>query len=141
MDLDELDAENARTGGLLIMFPSAPVPADPEAELARSHIRAVLERAVDELPEAFRTVFVLRDIEGMSGEETAEQLSIRAETVKTRLHRARKLLRVAIEARLSSAFAELFPFDGARCASMADRVVRHLALHGVPTKAESTART
>ena len=125
--LDELDAENVRPGGQLIMFPSALIPADPEVELARRQVRGMLERAVDELPDAFRTVFVLREIEGMSGEETAEYLSIRPETVKTRLHRARKLLRATIEARLSGAFAELFPFDGARCATMADRVVRRLA--------------
>jgi RNA polymerase sigma-70 factor (ECF subfamily) len=81
---------------------------------------------VDALPEAFRVVFILRDVEGMSIEETAGHLAIRPETVKTRLHRARKLLREAIEVRLSASFRELYPFDGARCAHMADRVIERL---------------
>lgn len=117
---------DVHSGGLVIMFPSPPPPADPEAELARSQVRAVLEHAIDELPATFRLVFVLRDVEGLSTEETAAQLAIREETVKTRLHRARRLMRTALEQRLSAAFAELFPFDGARCARMAGRVAQRL---------------
>ena len=60
---------------------------------ARAEVRRLLERAVDELPDPSRLVFILRDIEEMRIEETAAQLEIRPETVKTRLHRARKLLR------------------------------------------------
>ena len=73
-----------------------------------------------------RIVFILRDIEELSTEETAAQLSIRPETVKTRLHRARRLMRKAIERRLSPTFSELFPFDGARCENMAERVIEAL---------------
>lgn len=105
------------------MFPTLVAPAASDAELARKQIREFLERAVDDLPEDFRIVFVLRDIEDMSTEETASQLSLKPETVKTRLHRARRLMRAAIEKRLSPTFSGLFPFDGARCDRMADRVV------------------
>ena len=59
----------------------------------------------------------------MSTEETATHLDIRIETVRTRLHRARKLMRAAIERQLSGAFSALFPFDGARCTSMAEQVI------------------
>jgi RNA polymerase sigma-70 factor (ECF subfamily) len=110
----------------VLMMPTMRGHADPEAEAARSHVRQVLEEAVDGLPETFRIVFILRDVEGMSIEETAGHLTIRPETVKTRLHRARKLLREAIEKRLSASFGELYPFDGARCAHMADRVIERL---------------
>jgi RNA polymerase sigma-70 factor (ECF subfamily) len=89
-------------------------------------VRRVLEKAIDALPDPFRIVFVLRDVEGMSTEETASHLSIRIETVKTRLHRARRLMRSAIEKELSGAFLEVFPFDGSRCAQMADRVMERL---------------
>jgi RNA polymerase sigma-70 factor (ECF subfamily) len=69
---------------------------------------------------------VLREIEGLSTDETARLLAIRPETVKTRLHRARRLLRVAVERRLSAAFGDIFPFGGARCARTAERVVERL---------------
>lgn len=125
VDLRELDdARIALDEGQLIMFPQT--PANPESETARHQIRVMLEQGVDRLPDLFRIVFVLRDVEGLSVEETALQLSIRPETVKTRLHRARRLMRAMLEERLSPAFADLFPFDGARCAGMADRVVERL---------------
>lgn len=124
--LEAIDMENNRPGGRLLMFPSGLSQPDPEVELSRSEMRRMLEQAVDELPDIFRTVFVLRDVEGMSTEETALHLGVKVETVKTRLHRARRLMRTALERRLSTAFSGLFPFDGARCAHMADRVVRQL---------------
>ncbi len=57
--------------------------------MAQGEIRAVLEQAIDELPDSFRAVFVARLVEGMSVEETADLFRLKAETVKTRLHRAR----------------------------------------------------
>jgi RNA polymerase sigma-70 factor, ECF subfamily len=124
-DLAALDAA-AAGGGSVIVFPMSPAPAGPESEAGRAQVRQVLERAVDALPEPFRLVFVMREIEGLSTEETATLLAIRPETVKTRLHRARRLLRRAIERMLSAGFGEIFPFDGARCVKMADRVVERL---------------
>ena len=126
-DLAELDAGAGHQG--VIMFPTLSPPA-ADAELARGQIREFLERAVDDLPDAFRIVFILRDIEEMSTEETAEQLSLKPETVKTRLHRARRLMRAAVEKRLAATFSELFPFDGARCDRMADRVIGRLRSSG-----------
>lgn len=123
-DLEQIDI--AAGQGRIIPFPTVQQPADPEIEMSRMEVRAMLERAVDELPAGFRAVFVLRDVEGLSVEETAEQLELRPETVRTRLHRARRLLRGAIEAQLSGSFTALFPFDGARCVAMADRVVTQL---------------
>lgn len=108
------------------MFPVSLTPLSADSELAREEVRDLLEKAVDDLPDAFRLVFILRDIEEMSTEETAIQLSLKPETVKTRLHRARRLMRAAIEKRLSTAFSDLFPFDGARCRRMADRVIGRL---------------
>ncbi|MFP3943950.1 MAG: RNA polymerase sigma factor [Alphaproteobacteria bacterium] len=103
-----------------------PPPASPESEAARGQVRQFLERAVDELPDTFRMVFVLREIEGLSVKETAALLGIGAGTVKTRLHRARRLIRKSIERRLAPRFAELFPFGGMRCARIADNVALRL---------------
>jgi RNA polymerase sigma-70 factor (ECF subfamily) len=114
----------------IIQFPLLQNHPDPETAMSRQEIRELLEQAVDALPEAFRAVFVLRDVEGLSADETAVQLEIRPETVNTRLFRARRLLRVAIEERLSMAFSALFPFDGERCVHMADRVVDELERAG-----------
>ena len=124
-DLAMLDAAAAE-GGSVIVFPMSPAPAGPESEAGRAQVRQVLERAVDALPEPFRLVFVMREIEGLSTEEAATLLAIRPETVRTRLHRARRLLRRSIERMLSAGFGEIFPFDGARCVHMADRVVECL---------------
>jgi RNA polymerase sigma-70 factor (ECF subfamily) len=127
--LEDIDMQLNDHGGQVLQFPISPSVSDPETELSRSQVRTLLEHAVDGLPVDFRAVFVLRDVEGMSTEETATHLDIRIETVKTRLHRARKLMRAAIESQLAGAFSALFPFDGARCASMADRVISALQSH------------
>ena len=124
--LEAVDIQDSSTGGRLIMFPSPQPPPNPERELARVQVRGIIERAIDTLPDSFRVVFVMRDVDGMSTEETASYLAIRIETVKTRLHRARKLMRSAIENELSGAFAEAFPFNGARCVHMAESVVEKL---------------
>jgi RNA polymerase sigma-70 factor (ECF subfamily) len=86
----------------------------------------MVEHAVDELPEAFRSVFMMREVEEMSIEETASFLGIRPETVKTRLHRARRLLQKALQARLVATMKDAFPFDGLRCNQVTDRVMQRL---------------
>lgn len=129
-DLDALDRQDVRGSAEIIQFPSMTPILDPETEMSRGQVREILEHAVDELPQGFRSVFVLRDVQGLSIEETASQLALKPETVRTRLHRARKMLRLAIEARLAGAFSSLFPFDGARCANMADRVLGDLRAAG-----------
>jgi RNA polymerase sigma-70 factor (ECF subfamily) len=110
----------------IINFPVSAMVSDPERTMARSEIRDVLERSIDELPDAFRAVFVARIVEGMSVEETAELFAIKPETVKTRLHRARTLLRDALDRQLGPALTETFPFGGHRCERMTEVIVRRL---------------
>jgi len=110
----------------IIPFPTS--NPDPETSMAQREIRALLERAIDDLPEAFRTVLVARVIEGMSVEETAEVLELRPETVKTRLHRARKLLREEMEKHVGPVLGDAFPFAGRRCERVADAVIMRLGL-------------
>ena len=88
--------------------------AGPEQRAGDRELGQAIEDAVDALPEVYRSVFVLRDVEGLSTAETAACLDINAETVKTRLHRARALLRNHITARIGAALRETFQFDGAR---------------------------
>lgn len=101
-------------------------PATPESELGRAEVRAFLEHAIDALPEPFRLTYVLRDVQEMSTREVAELLGVNPITVKTRLLRARRRLRDEIRQHLASEFSGVFPFDGARCAHMADRVIAAL---------------
>ena len=68
----------------------------------------------------------MRDVEEMSVEETAAQLGLRPETVRTRLHRARAQLRAALRDRITSALADTFPFAGERCARLTETVLRRL---------------
>ncbi|MGQ0485896.1 MAG: RNA polymerase sigma factor [Hyphomicrobiales bacterium] len=124
--LEEIDRQERPDGARIIMFPNASWSDNPEAQLSRSQIGALIERAIDDLPGPYRIVFVLRAVEEMSIAETAKLLALKPETVKTRLHRARAQLRTALDKKLASAFSDLFPFDGERCAHMAEKVVRHL---------------
>jgi RNA polymerase sigma-70 factor (ECF subfamily) len=98
-------------------------PVQPDASVAREQLRQMLERAVAGLPDAFRSVFVLREIEGLNVEETAEALDLAPATVKTRLLRARRKLREALEPDVQSAMAGVFPFAGADCEAMTERVL------------------
>jgi RNA polymerase sigma-70 factor (ECF subfamily) len=122
--VDVSTIDEAHLQGQVIQFPLQP---DPERRMAQREIHTMLEQAIDELPDIFRTVLVARMIEGMSIEETAELIGIKPETVKTRLHRARQLVKGALEKRLGSALTKAFPFDGWRCERMADVVVKRLS--------------
>jgi RNA polymerase sigma-70 factor (ECF subfamily) len=92
---------------------------DPERQAYTAELGHLLESAVDALPETYRIVFMLREIEGLSTSETAEGLALGEEAVKTRLHRARAMLRRTIAERLGAAGAQAFQFHASRC----DRVV------------------
>jgi RNA polymerase sigma-70 factor, ECF subfamily len=100
----------------------------PPGAVLRGEIRRLLERRIDDLPVAFRTVFVMRDVEDMSVQETADCLAIPAATVRTRLFRARALLREALARDLDAATIDVFGFAGERC----DRIVA-----GVLARAEA----
>lgn len=92
---------------------------DPERQAYAQELRRVLEIAVDELPESYRTVFMLRDVEGLSTSETGAGLGIGDEAVKTRLHRARAMIRRSVSARVGALTDSSFQFQAPRC----DRVV------------------
>jgi RNA polymerase sigma-70 factor (ECF subfamily) len=96
----------------------------PETEIARTQVRRLLEEAISALPAGFRLVFVLREIEGMTVEATAEALGLKPATVKTRFLRARRRLQEALAPELSAAFADSFAFAGGDCESLTERVVR-----------------
>jgi RNA polymerase sigma-70 factor, ECF subfamily len=127
VDLEVLDAESAAPSKI-IAFPLMPATADPEHAAAQRQIRHLIERAIDDLPEAFRVVFVMRDVQDLSTEETAGLLGLPPATVKTRLHRARRELRRALDEQLASTLTEAFPFDGKRCQDTADKVLERLQL-------------
>jgi RNA polymerase sigma-70 factor (ECF subfamily) len=91
----------------------------PEADAMRSQLRRLLERKIDALPLAFRTAFVLREVEELTIEEAAECLAIPAATVRTRVFRARALLRASLAEEMDVATGEVFGFGGAHC----DRIV------------------
>ena len=91
----------------------------PDTRAARGEMRRLLEAQIDALPEAYRTVFMLRAVEELSAEETATVLDIPPATVRTRLFRARSLLREALAQKIDLACEDAFSFAGERC----DRVV------------------
>ncbi|HET9032899.1 MAG TPA: RNA polymerase sigma factor [Dokdonella sp.] len=125
-DVEQLDI--APTGSArVIPFPGKFGIENPAATASRAQIRHLLEQAVADLPEPFRLVFILREIEECTTEETAQSLGIRAETVKTRLHRARRLLRSALQDTVRTTLSDAFPFLGLRCARMTDNVMNALA--------------
>jgi RNA polymerase sigma-70 factor (ECF subfamily) len=103
---------------------------DPERTMAQRQILALVERATDSLPDVYRTVFVARVIEGLSIEETADLLGVRAETVKTRLHRARALVRRALDDEIGPVLLDAFPFAGRRCERLTQAVMKRLGFEG-----------
>jgi len=105
----------------------------PETQLARRQIARILETAVSQLSEIFRTVFVLREIEGLSVEETAEILDILPQTVKTRHLRARRKLMQALDPEIRTVLTESFQFAGVDCERL---TARTLAALGVETGLE-----
>jgi RNA polymerase sigma-70 factor, ECF subfamily len=112
----------------IIQFPHPGTSADPEKSMAQREIQQVVEHAIDELAEAFRVVFISRVIEGMNVEETAGILGLKPETVKTRLHRARTMLRASVEKKIGPVVMEAFPFAGRRCERLTDAVLKRLVL-------------
>jgi RNA polymerase sigma-70 factor (ECF subfamily) len=115
----------------------APPPQDPERAAARQELRRRVEQAVDALPAPFRLVFVMRVIEQASVEETAAALGIPQATVKTRLHRANRMLRQTLGDELAAVFdgGGAFPFGGARCERLTRAVLSRLRFGGVLCRA------
>jgi RNA polymerase sigma-70 factor (ECF subfamily) len=101
---------------------------DPEQQALAGELRVLLESPIDALPEAYRSTFVLREVQGLSITETAECLGINEETVKTRLHRARGRLRETLYRSAGLANALVFPFHYPRCDRVVDAVFARLDL-------------
>jgi RNA polymerase sigma-70 factor (ECF subfamily) len=95
---------------------------DPEQTAANTELSRLLERLIEALPDGIRSVFVLREVEGMNTSETAEALDISEESVRVRLHRARASLRDSLAAHAIRDQRRLFAFHAVRC----DRVVRNV---------------
>ena len=110
----------------IIQFPLTSAADDPEKSMAQREIQHVVEGAIDELPEPFRIVFITRVLEGMNVEETADILDLKPETVKTRLHRARAMLRDNVERKIGPVVMEAFPFAGRRCDRLTAAVLKQL---------------
>ena len=116
----ELEPMSEREGDPMDRFAS--LAPDPEQQASNSEVRRLLEEAVEKLPDAYRAVFMLRDIEEMSTTDAADVLEITEENVKFRLHRARALLRKSLYARAGMERKEAFNFHAVRC----DRVVKNV---------------
>lgn len=101
----------------------------PEAAAMRGELRRMLERRIDALPEQFRIVFMLREVEELSVEETAEYLDLPPATVRTRAFRARALLREALARDVDTATVDAFGFAGERCDRIVGRVLEALRAH------------
>jgi RNA polymerase sigma-70 factor, ECF subfamily len=118
--MDFSDPKNANMEPLM-----ASKPAEEQACL--KELRAVLTKAVDDLPEDLRTVFTLRVIEEADTEETAECLGLSEANVKVRLHRARALLRDRIDKQIGAGVRKVYQFDGQRCDRIVKSVLERLA--------------
>jgi RNA polymerase sigma-70 factor (ECF subfamily) len=103
---------------------------DPERQTYDRELRLVLEQAIATLPHHYRSVFVLRVIEGLDVNETAAALDIGAEAVKTRLHRGRALLRKELERRAGIVAPQIFPFHLSRCDRVVEGVFRKIGFGG-----------
>ena len=128
--VDLVTFESQRTAAEIIQFPLTSKSDDPEKTMAQRQILQLVEQATDNLPEVYRIVFITRVIEGMSVEDTAEILNLRPETVKTRLHRARKLVREQLDKQIGPVLMDAFPFAGRRCERLTQGVLQRLGISG-----------
>jgi len=106
---------------------AAPFPTGPEDQAAARELGGFLERALDDLPDIYRSVFVLREIEELSTAEAAECLDISEELVKVRLHRARTALRDRLDRRVGSALRGVYDFHLSRCDRVVEAVMARIA--------------
>jgi len=100
---------------------------DPEKQAMRVQLGHEIQMALERLPETYRIVFMLREVERLSTIETAQCLSLSEESVKTRLHRSRAMLRRDLEARMGPALSEAYAFLGHRCDRVAAKVMERIA--------------
>jgi RNA polymerase sigma-70 factor (ECF subfamily) len=124
--LTGLDADDDGSAAAMQMAELRARVSSPAAELHELQLRQLLESAIDGLPDVYREAFVLREIEQMSVAETAHRLGIEEGAVKTRVHRARKLLQRNLTDELSVALTGAFDFDGARCDRLVAGVIQRI---------------
>lgn len=130
--LDRLRRKDPGAGAPLELVDASTLPSHAARADDRAESRealAVLERAIDALPTAYRAVVMLRDVEQLSTAEAADALGITEEAVRVRLHRARRALHQHLEAQLGQAAREAFPFGGSHCDGVVAAV---MAAIGVP---------
>lgn len=104
--------------------------ANPEQMAARAEMRALIEAAIDQLPDDLRSVFVLRAVEDLPTAETALLLGLPEQTVKTRFHRARQRLRQGLGRQAAATLPDAFAFDGHRCDRVVEAVLTRLSTKG-----------
>ena len=119
----EIDAMSGAAEDGMVLESKSP---SPEQEVMTHTIKIVLESAIEKLPETYRSVFMMREVEGMSTAETAECLDLSEESVKVRLHRARSMLRKHIYEQTGAATVGAFQFLGARCDRMVASVFERI---------------
>jgi RNA polymerase sigma-70 factor, ECF subfamily len=98
----------------------------PEEQVSTRQLGRILEEAIEGLPESYRVVVVLREVEGLTTTETAACLGLSEEAVRVRIHRARALLRGALYERVGASASEVFAFAGGRCDRMVSNVLAHI---------------
>jgi len=131
-EIIELSGETQEDGEVVEGNMDEALPEQPEGAAQRAQTRRLLEAKIDELPDAFRTVFVLRALEELSVEETAAALGIPEATVRSRFFRARGLLREALSKEIDLAYGDAFAFAGARCDRIVAGVMAKLEASGKP---------
>lgn len=129
ISLVPLDEDREASSGAINGLPGAGIEHHtPERAMRESEITRLLEAAIDTLPDAYRTTFILREVEQLSVAETADVLQICPATVKTRVHRARQLLQGAISRDLEDVLGASFGFAGRRCNRMVQKVFDQLEI-------------
>ena len=131
---EELDALPMNGESMSIMKSSDPTP---EATTANSQARELLEQAIERLPETYRTVVVLREVEDMSVAETASSLGVTEAVVKTRLHRAHAMLRKELYSRAKDRAPDLYQFHAVRCDRVVKAVFEKIHANGSSRKSSS----
>lgn len=104
----------------------APATANPDTQVERSQVRALLQQAIDSLPPMYRCVFILRAVQEMSVGEAAACLDVSEDVVKTRYLRARSMLRDALGARIEAHAHDVYAFAGTRCDAVVAQVLAQL---------------
>ena len=134
----DLEPISEREGDPMDRFAS--LALNPEQQASNAEIRRLLEEAVEKLPDTYRTIFMLREVEEMSTTDAADVLEISEENVKVRLHRARALLRKSLYARAGMERKEAFDFHAMRCDRVVNNVFERIQKLALKTE-NSAART